>query len=115
MNKQEIDNLDEIVKLEYRHICLSNLDFIQFTNIPWQAKNFYRCYDKIARFAGKRGFFNGGRTLCWTSGLVLPGHIKISTAQAIHDTEKGWSDIMSFQAEDAPLQIYKFMKLKAFW
>ncbi len=110
MDKQAISNLYEIVKLGYPHICLNIHDFKQFTNIPARDREFYR----IRRGGSKQGFFNNGRTCCWADWGQEMGHIKISIANPV-DLTKGWTDPMPFEQKDSPLQIYRFMKLKAFW
>lgn len=114
MNKLEIDNLIEIVKLEYPHICLHPHDLVQFTTIPAQNRKYYPCLTKSQRQAGKRGHFNNGKTLCWASWFVKLGYIKVAFKDPSNVLGGAWSEELSFQEEGTPLKIYKLIKLKAF-
>jgi hypothetical protein len=114
MNKQEIDNLDEIIRLSYTHICIHPGDFRQFLNIPEQEKKFYEIKDRSAY--DKKGFFNGGKTMVWTSYIIKPLHVKIA-GKKVPTSGDGdmWSDEFSFAEEGSVLKIYRTMKLKMFW
>jgi len=105
------------MKLQYPHVCLDYGDYVQFTTIPIQKKNFYECPSKSAMRIGKRGFLvnNGTQTTIWASHWGAD-HNQIKIAFNLpSDTTKGWSDLMSFSEEDSVMKIYKMMKLRAFW
>jgi hypothetical protein len=113
MNKIEIANLTEILRLDYSHICLNPHNIDQFINIPIHHKNFYPFYRKAYP---RKGAFNNGKTICWADWSVDSGHIKISVNQKMPaDLTHGWSDQFSFKEEDSVMKIYKLTKLKAFW
>lgn len=118
MDKLCIANLDQIVKLQYPHICIGSMDYVQFTYIPAQRKVFYPCVSKQSSYIGKRGFFNNGKTTVWSHFKIEPGYIKIAPGNRIpknSDDPGSWSEVMSFQEEDSVYKIQKIMKLKAFW
>ena len=114
MNKLAIDNLTQIARMRYQHICLSSADYYQFLNIPEQQRSFYPTYDKAAW--GKAGFFNGGATLLWTSGSMKLDHIKFAGKKFPTSAEcEIWSDPLLFNEINSLIKIQKFMKMKAFW
>ncbi len=115
MNKIEIANLDQIIKLGYSQLCLNYSDIRQFTNIPEQNKNFYPFRGRGNMFQ-KQGFFNGGQTTIWFAYEMEYGHIKIIDNRIptkVHG--EAWSEVFSFQKEDSVHLIERMMKLKAFW
>lgn len=114
MNKLKINNLTEIINLNYPHICINMRDLLQFSNIPERRKEFYPCTSKQFIYMGKFGFFNNGQTSCWADFHIETGYIKIAEHQPV-DIYTGWLDTMSFKEVGSPISIYKFMKLKAFW
>lgn len=113
MNKIEIENLDLLIKTQYAHICINPFNLNQFLNIPWQEKLFYRLRSK--ELYDKKGFFNNGKTACWTNMSLPSGYIKIATQIPTSSDGNIWSDPFSFGEPDSVIKISKMMKLKAFW
>lgn len=116
MNKLEINNLDLIIQARYSHLCLNGTDLKQFTNIPKQNKLFYPLKAK-GEFFCKKGFFNNGKTACWTDWSVPEGHVKIANKIPSSTSQNSleWSDLFSFRETDSVNKIAKMMKLIAFW
>ena len=116
MNKLEIDNLDLIIKACYSHVCLNGSDLKQFINIPKQRKLFYPLKAK-GDFFNKKGFFNNGRTACWTDHSIPEGHVKIANKIPTNASQSSteWSDLFSFKEQGGANKIAKMMKLIAFW
>jgi len=115
MKKRQIDNLRELINMEYPHICLNTNDFQQFIQIPWEAKRFYPMRGR-GNWYEKRGFFHNGKTAVWATLGMKPNHIKIADKE-IPTLSSGayWSQEFSFEEEGSPRIIQKMMKLKAFW
>jgi len=114
MKQLEIDNLSKIIKLEYPHICLHPFDLMTFTNIPVYNKGYYPITYRRGTIYGKKGWFNNGRTTCWSEYTVKPGHIKIANTMPT-DSSTGWYPEMSFQEPDSVDKIIRLLRLKAFW
>lgn len=115
MRKQQIDNLKELIDMEYPHICLSYEDFQQFIQIPWEAKRFYPMRGK-GQWYEKKGFFHNGKTTVWATHGMQRNHIKIADKE-IPTLASGayWSKEFSFEEASSPKVIQKMMQLKAFW
>lgn len=121
MNKLEFENLSEIMKCRYPHICVSWADADIFRMSPALKKNFY----PVRNMSYKRGIyiFNGYQTHVWVDAFfsgVESGHIRISTGtikmNKTGSGSEGWMPtIFSFKEEGSPLTIYKTMKMKVFW
>ncbi len=127
MNLIQINELRQLINLEYPHICLDENDLAQFLNIPWEAKRFYRMKiyrDTDRKWVDKRGFFHNGKTTVWATypsywvknDPVKPIHIRIADKE-IPTAPNGayWSKDFSYEEEGSANRIMRMMKLKAFW
>lgn len=123
MNKLEIDNLGEIIKLKYPNILLNYFDLEHLVNIPKYKREFYRMNRYFNR-SYKLGYFNNGATTIWMDSTFFSSHpsgyLKISFNKNIQDgndpnATKGWSDLLSFKEEGSPMKIYKIVKMRMFW
>jgi hypothetical protein len=120
MNRLEFENLSEILKCRYPHICITMNDIYVFRASPILNKNYYPFRRGGSRKSGVY-IFDGHQTIIWQDkmfGGIEDGYIKISTGEIKvnqnFDTE-GWGPTFSFKEEGSPLAIYKTMKMKAFW
>lgn len=121
----QINELRQLVNLEYPHICLNQEDLTQFLNIPWESKNFYPMDRYRRQFYEKKGFFHNGKTTVWavsnygymqSSHKIPPNHIRIADKE-IPTLPGGanWSPDFSFEEVGSANRIVRIMKLKAFW
>jgi hypothetical protein len=101
--------------MQYPHICLSESDFQQFMNIPWEAKRFYPFRARGSLY-DKKGFFHNGKTTVWASHGMKQNHIRIADKE-IPTLSHGanWSIDLSFEDSDGANVVQRMMKLKAFW
>lgn len=114
MDLVQIANLRTIIDLQYPHICINELDFRQFMNIPWEAKRFYPV--RYRSWYDKKGFFHNGKTTVWANLSMKQNYVKIADKE-IPTISSGarWSDSFSFETEEQTRIIPRMMKLKAFW
>lgn len=117
MNLIQINNLRDLINLQYPHICLHTDDLTQFLNIPWEAKRFYPFKTKDSSLYYKKGFFHNGKTTVWAVSADVPrNHIKIADKTIpMSATGKGWSMIFPFEEEGSADRIKRMMQMKAFW
>jgi|SRR5271166_2352332 len=125
MDLIQINELRELVNLQYPHICLYDGDLTQFLNIPGEAKRFYPMDKYRRQFYDKRGFFHNGKTTVWAvfnyaythpSYKIPPNHIRIADKEIpILPGGANWSTDFSFEEEGSADRIKRVMKLKAFW
>ncbi len=121
----QINELRQLVNMQYPHICLSSYDFIQFLNIPEEAKRFYPMNKYRRQFFEKQGFFHNGKTTVWavtdypymkSTHRIPPNHIRIADKE-IPTLPGGahWSKDFSFEEVGSANRIMRVMRLKAFW
>lgn len=115
MNLIQIENLREIINLQYPHICVNEFDFKQFLNIPWEVKRFYPLRGR-GKWYEKKGFFHNGKTAVWATLGMKQNHIKIADKE-IPTLSSGayWSRDFSFEENGSANIIQRMMRLKAFW
>lgn len=115
MDLGQIENLRTIINMQYPHICVSEYDFQQFMNIPWERKRFYPLRARGSWY-DKKGFFHNGKTTVWASLSMKQNHIRIADKE-IPTLSHGanWSIDFSFEEPGSAKVIQRMMKLKAFW
>lgn len=120
----QINELRKLVDLQLPHICLNQDDLMQFLNIPWEAKRFYKLSKPGPGWYDKRGFFHNGKTTVWAlydyawagANRIPLNHIRIADKEI--PTAAGgayWSPNFSFEQEGSADRIHRMLKLKAFW
>jgi hypothetical protein len=115
MNLIQIENLRTLIDLQYPHICIYELDFRQFMNIPWEAKRFYPLRTRGGWYE-KKGFFHNGKTTVWANLYIKQNHIKIADKEIpTITTGANWTKDFSFEEAGSADVIRRMMKLKAFW
>jgi hypothetical protein len=125
MDLIQINELRELISLQYPHICLNQSDLTQFLNIPWEAKEFYPMNKYRRQFYEKIGFFHNGKTTVWavsnygwaqSTHKISLNHIRIADKE-IPTIPGGayWSKDFSFEKAGDANRIMRMMKMKAFW
>lgn len=115
MNLIQIENLRKIIDTQYPHICLSEDDFKQFMNIPWEQNRFYPMRSRGSWY-DKKGFFHNGKTAVWASRGMKQNHIRIADKETPTSSNgNNWSNDFSFEEPGSADIIQRMMKLKAFW
>lgn len=125
MNLIQINELRNLINLQYPHICVNQADLSQFLNIPWESKSFYPTSKYRRQFYEKMGFFHNGKTTVWATSnfswaqsthKIQPNHIRIADKEI--PTMPGganWSHDFSFEEIGSANRIMRMMKMKAFW